>query len=45
MLPALVESLAKASDPIRAMNRFEDLIERLPSGVNFYRLLEARPES
>ena len=43
MLPALVESLAKASDPIRAMNRFEDLIERLPSGVNFYRLLEARP--
>ena len=25
------------------MNRFEDLIERLPSGVNFYRLLEARP--
>ena len=43
MLPALVEALAKASDPIRAMNRFEDLIERLPSGVNFYRLLEARP--
>jgi hypothetical protein len=31
MLPALVESLAKASDPIRAMNRFEDLIERLPA--------------
>ena len=43
MLPALVEALAKASDPIRAMNRFEDLIERLPSGVNFYRLIEARP--
>ena len=25
------------------MNRFEDLILRLPSGVNFFRLLEARP--
>ena len=25
------------------MNRFDDLILRLPSGVNFYRLLEARP--
>ena len=34
---------AAAPDPMRAMNRFEDLIERLPSGVNFYRLLEARP--
>ena len=31
-------------DPSRSLNRFEDLIERLPSGVNFYRLLEARPQ-
>ena len=43
MLPVLIESFAAAPDPMRAMNRFEDLIERLPSGVNFYRLLEARP--
>lgn len=43
MLPTLAEAFAHAPDPIRAMNRFEDLIERLPSGVNFYRLLEARP--
>jgi glutamate-ammonia-ligase adenylyltransferase len=28
---------------MRAMNRFDDLVTRLPSGVNFYRLLEARP--
>ena len=43
MLPALVEAFAHGPDPMRAMNRFEDLIERLPSGVNFYRLIEARP--
>ncbi|HEY7810312.1 MAG TPA: bifunctional [glutamine synthetase] adenylyltransferase/[glutamine synthetase]-adenylyl-L-tyrosine phosphorylase [Allosphingosinicella sp.] len=43
MLPALVEAFAHAPDPMRAMNRFEDIVERLPSGVNFYRLLQARP--
>ena len=43
MLPALVEAFGQASDPLRALNRFEDLIDRLPSGVNFYRLVEARP--
>ena len=30
-------------DPMRAINRFSDIVERLPTGVNFYRLLEARP--
>ncbi len=43
MLPVLIEALGKAPDPIAAMNRFEDLILGLPSGVNLYRLLEARP--
>jgi glutamate-ammonia-ligase adenylyltransferase len=43
MLPALVEAFARAPDPMRALNRFEDVIEKLPSGVNFYRLLQARP--
>lgn len=43
MLPVLVEALGRAPDPIAAMNRFEDLILGLPSGVNLYRLLEARP--
>ncbi len=43
MLPVLVDAFAAAPDPARAMNRFEDLIERLPSGINFYRLLAARP--
>jgi glutamate-ammonia-ligase adenylyltransferase len=43
MLPVLIEAFGKAPDPMRALNRFSDLVERLPSGVNFYRLLEARP--
>ena len=34
----------RAPDPTRALNRFSDIVERLPSGVNFYRLLEARPQ-
>jgi glutamate-ammonia-ligase adenylyltransferase len=43
MLPVLIEALGAAPDQIAAMHRFEDLIMGLPSGVNFYRLLEARP--
>ena len=43
MLPALVGAIARSADPMRALNRLADVIERLPSGVNLYRLLEARP--
>jgi glutamate-ammonia-ligase adenylyltransferase len=43
MLPVLVEAFGKAPDPMRAMNRFDQLVERLPTGVNFFRLLEAQP--
>jgi glutamate-ammonia-ligase adenylyltransferase len=43
MLPTLTDAFGRSPDPMRAMNRFDDLIARLPSGVNFYRLLEARP--
>ena len=43
MLPVLTDAFGSAPDPMRAMNRFDDLVGRLPSGVNFYRLLEARP--
>jgi glutamate-ammonia-ligase adenylyltransferase len=44
MLPVLVEAFGKAPDPMRAVNRFDQLVERLPSGINFFRLLEAEPE-
>jgi len=43
MLPVLVEALGAAPDPMRAINRFDDIVAGLPAGVNFYRLLEARP--
>ena len=43
MLPVLIDAFGHAPDPMRAMNRMGDVVERLPSGVNFYRLLEARP--
>jgi glutamate-ammonia-ligase adenylyltransferase len=43
MLPGLVDAFGRAPDPMRAMNRFDDIVCRLPSGLNFYRLLEARP--
>ncbi len=43
MLPALIDALAKASDPMRALARWESLIAGLPSAINMFRLLQARP--
>jgi glutamate-ammonia-ligase adenylyltransferase len=43
MLPGLLGAIAAAGDPNRALNRLSDIVERLSSGVNFFRLLEARP--
>lgn len=43
MLPSLLEAFGKAPDPAAALNRFDDLVNGIPSGLNFYRLLEARP--
>jgi len=43
MLPALLKAIAASADPMRALNRLSDVVERVPSGVNLYRLLEARP--
>jgi glutamate-ammonia-ligase adenylyltransferase len=41
--PALLAALAAAPEPDRAMIRWEQMIARLPSAVNLFRLLEARP--
>ena len=41
--PALLAALAKAPEPDRAMTRWEQLITHLPSAVNLFNLLEARP--
>lgn len=43
MLPALMRAIAAGPEPLFALNRFSDIVERLSSGVNLYRLLGARP--
>ncbi|MBP6030781.1 MAG: bifunctional [glutamine synthetase] adenylyltransferase/[glutamine synthetase]-adenylyl-L-tyrosine phosphorylase [Sphingobium sp.] len=41
LMPDLLRGLAKAPDPVAALTRFEQLIERLPTAINFFRLLAA----
>ena len=43
VLPKIMEVLAHAPDPDRALSRFDNLLEKLPSGINFFHLLDARP--
>ena len=43
VLPALIAALGRAPAPDAALNRFDDLVGRLPSAINLFRLLEARP--
>ncbi|MGB7374310.1 bifunctional [glutamate--ammonia ligase]-adenylyl-L-tyrosine phosphorylase/[glutamate--ammonia-ligase] adenylyltransferase [Pontixanthobacter sp.] len=43
ILPALLDALAAAPDPQRAVVRWEDFLRRTSSAVNLFRLLEARP--
>jgi glutamate-ammonia-ligase adenylyltransferase len=41
--PALVEALAAAPEPERAITRFEAIVEQVPTAINLFRLFEARP--
>lgn len=43
VLPGLLPVLAQAPNPDHAINRFEDILLALPSTINFFRLMEARP--
>ncbi|MCM8557541.1 bifunctional [glutamate--ammonia ligase]-adenylyl-L-tyrosine phosphorylase/[glutamate--ammonia-ligase] adenylyltransferase [Sphingomicrobium sediminis] len=43
MLPGMMQAIGEAPDPAHAFNRFADIVERVPSGINFFRLLEAEP--
>ena len=43
VLPALIAAFGRAPAPDAALNRFDNLVERLPSAINLFRLLEARP--
>lgn len=41
--PTLLGSIAVSDEPARAAARWETLLERLPTAINLFRLLEARP--
>ncbi len=41
--PVLVEALAGAPEPDRAMTRLETILENVPTAINLFRLFEARP--
>jgi glutamate-ammonia-ligase adenylyltransferase len=43
VLPALLEALAQAPQPDRALLRLETMLAAAPSAINLFRLLEARP--
>ena len=44
VLPRLVLALGRSADPLSAINRLDGLIDRLPSAINLFRLLDARPQ-
>lgn len=43
VLPELIQSIAASPDPQQALTRLDNLIEKLPTAINFFRMLEARP--
>ncbi len=43
ILPRLMEALSSAPDPDRALARMDNVLEALPSAINFFHLLDARP--
>ncbi|UZK70624.1 bifunctional [glutamine synthetase] adenylyltransferase/[glutamine synthetase]-adenylyl-L-tyrosine phosphorylase [Sphingomonas sp. S1-29] len=43
VLPQLCEAFGDAPDPAAAVARLDTMLARLPSAINFFRLLEAQP--
>ncbi|MEO9600022.1 bifunctional [glutamine synthetase] adenylyltransferase/[glutamine synthetase]-adenylyl-L-tyrosine phosphorylase [Parasphingorhabdus sp.] len=43
ILPDLVDAISAAPNPSQALARLDSLIEKLPTAINFFRILEARP--
>ena len=43
VLPGLAQAFAQAADPAAAVLRLDRMLARLPSAINFFRLLEAQP--
>ncbi len=44
LAPPLLEAMARSDDPQRAINRWERIIESVPSAITTFRLLDARPD-
>jgi len=44
IVPALLKGIAASPDPINALNRFDGFLGRLPSGAQFFSLLDANPK-
>ncbi len=44
LAPALLEAIARSDDPMRAITRWERIIESVPSAITTFRLLAARPD-
>jgi glutamate-ammonia-ligase adenylyltransferase len=44
VLPGLMTALGQAPDPRAALVQVDAMLSRLPSAINFFRLLEARPQ-
>lgn len=43
VLPGLIDAFSRAPDTVHAITRFDAMLSRLPSAINFFRLLEAQP--
>jgi len=44
VLPSLLVAFGHAAEPLRAINRFDQILERLPTAVNLFLLLKAQPD-
>lgn len=44
LAPALLDAMAQSDDPLRAITRWERIIESVPSAITTFRLLDARPD-
>ncbi len=44
LCPALLAAIAASDDPARAITRWERILERVPSAITTFRLLDARPD-
>lgn len=44
LAPALLKAVAKSDDPMRAITRWERIIESVPTAITTFRLLDARPD-